>query len=625
MSVWQGMLGSRTQERGMSEERIHHTARRQPSEFLRYLIVITALLMYGLIVLGGFVRTTYGPGCPDWPLCYGHVLPPSTFSAWLDWVHRFVASIVGIFLVSATALAWAELTITHPVTRYLALTVPLLLVESGLGGLAVIRELPSQVVALHLALSLLILALVLLATVRAFLPLPVARKRSPLARVVDIALLLVYVFILTGALVTTSGAAWACQKWPLCEDGVWPANNPPALINVVHRYMALVIGGVLGLLVYRAWQDKRVQAPARQWSTIAAGLFLLGGVLGAVTVWLGFPPLMNALHLAVAAAMWGSLVLASAYAYQPVDDTLPVKPARPTRRKERAPRAGWRAYLGLMKPGIVLLLVITTVGGMSIAARGWPEWDLFLWTVIASILSAGGANALNSYQDRDIDGRMSRTARRPLPQNLVPPRNAMIFGLACVIAGVLIMAWKVNLLTAALTLVGAIWYAGVYTRLLKRRTVQNIVIGGAAGAMAPVVGWTAVTGRVDFLALILFALIFLWTPPHTWAFAILVLKDYEKVGIPMLPVVKGLDETTRQVVFYSWLMVGVTLLPAFTGTLGRTYLVGMLILNVLFLYLAYRLRREPTKATANRLYQYSNAYLYLGFALMAFDRMGGLL
>jgi len=220
---------------------------------------------------------------------------------------------------------------------------------------------------------------------------------------------------------------------------------------------------------------------------------------------------------------------------------------------------------------------------------------------------------------------MSRTARRPLPQNLVPPRNALIFGIVTVLLGTLIMAWQVNLLTALLTLIGAIWYAGVYTRLLKRRTVQNIVIGGAAGAMAPVVGWTAVTGRVDFLALVLFALIFLWTPPHTWAFTILVLKDYEKVNIPMLPVVRGLDETTRQILLYTWVMVGVTLLPVFLGLLGTAYLVGMLILNGIFLYLAYQLRRTPEKSIANRLYQYSNAYLYLGFALMAFDRMGGLL
>ena len=609
----------------MSEDSTLPTVRRQPSTFLRYLIIGTALLMYALIVLGGLVRTTPGPRCPDWPLCYGRLFPPPTFSAWLEWIHRFVASVVGIFLVGATALAWAELTITHPVTRYLALTVPLLLIESGLGGLAVIRELPAQVIAVHLALSLLMIALVLMAAVRAFLPSTLARRRSPLARLVDTTLLLVYVFILTGALVTTTGAAWVCQGWPLCKEGLWPADNPLALINLVHRYMTLIIGGMLGLLVYRTLQDTSVQPQARTWSLTAASLFLLGGLLGAINVWLNFPPLVNALHLAVAAGTWSALILTSAYAYQSTGETTPPQRREPSRRKARAPRAGWRAYFGLMKPGIVLLLVITTVGGMIIAARGWPDWDLFLWTVIASTLSAGGANALNSYYDRDIDGRMSRTARRPLPQNLVPPRNALIFGVGCVILGVLLMAWKVNGLTAVLTLIGAIWYAGIYTRLLKRRTVQNIVIGGAAGAMAPVVGWAAVTGRVDFLALILFALIFLWTPPHTWAFTILVLKDYEKVGIPMLPVVKGLDETTRQVVFYSWLMVVVTLLPAATGVLGRTYLVGMIILNAIFLYLAYRLRREPNKAIANRLYQYSNAYLYLGFALMAFDRMGGLL
>ncbi len=605
---------------------MHQTSSRAPSDLLRGLIVATAALMYALIVVGGIVRTTgSGLGCLDWPLCHGHLIPPPDLAAWLEWLHRFIASFVGLVLVAATAVAWAELTITHPVTRYLALTIPLLLVEAGLGGLAVIRELPSEVVALHLALSLLTIALVLLAAVRAFHPGVRRRQRAPLARTVDIALLLMYAFILTGALVTSTGAAWVCTEWPLCNGRLLPGSNLLAFVNVAHRYMSLVVGVALAALVYQAGTSARIDPRARTWSFAAGGLFVLGGIVGAVNVLTRFHAVANAAHLAVAAGTWIALVVASAHAYIPAAAEQAVAVREDTKERPRKPRGGWRAYLGLMKPGIVALLVITTIGGMVIAARGWPEWGLFFWTVLGSILSAGGANALNSYHDRDIDGLMSRTARRPLPQNLIPPRNALVFGMSAIVLGVLIMAWKVNLLTAVLTLVGAIWYAGIYTRLLKRRTVQNIVIGGAAGAMAPVVGWAAVTGRVDFLALVLFALIFLWTPPHTWAFAILVLKDYEKVNIPMLPVVKGLDETTRQVVLYSWLMAGVTLLPALLGVLGTIYLVGMLILNVIFLYLAYRLRREPVKAVANRLYQYSNAYLYLGFALMAFDRMGGLL
>lgn len=606
---------------------MHQTSSRTASEFLRALIVITAALMYALIVLGGVVRTTgSGLGCPDWPLCHGRLIPPPDLAAWLEWGHRFVAFFVGLFLVASTALAWAELTITHPVTRYLALTIPLLLAEAGLGGLAVIRELPSEVVALHLAFSLVTMALVVMAAVRAFRVGVVPRRpRAPLARLLDASLLLLYVFILTGALVTGSGAAWVCTQWPLCEGRLLPLGGRLAWINVLHRYMTVVVALVLLAVVVRARRAEAVERAARLWSYVAAGIFLFGGVVGAINVWTRFHAAANAAHLALAAATWVALVLASSHAYLPLSADQSASVVAQSGGRTKAPRPGWRAYVGLMKPGIVALLVITTIGGMVIAARGWPDWALLFWTVLASILSAGGANALNSYYDRDIDGLMSRTARRPLPQNLVAPRNALLFGGVCVVLGVVLMAWKVNLLAAALTLVGAIWYAGIYTRLLKRRTVQNIVIGGGAGAMAPVVGWAAVTGRVEFLALVLFALIFLWTPPHTWAFSILVLKDYQKVDIPMLPVVKGLDETTRQVIIYSWLMAAVTLLPSLVGALGATYLVGMLILNAIFLYLAYRLRREPVKAIANRLYQYSNAYLYLGFALMAFDRMGGLL
>ncbi len=598
---------------------------RTTSVLLRRLIWATALLIYGLIVFGGIVRvTSSGLGCPDWPLCHGHIIPPWDLAAWLEWGHRLVASVVGLFLIASTAVAWSQLTISHPVTRYLALTIPLLLIESGLGGLAVIRELPSEVIMLHLAMSLATLALVILAAVRAERP-HLSRVPSPSARSIRRMVILTYLFILTGALVTGTGAAWVCPDWPLCQGSVLPGPGILAWINVIHRFFTAFVGVALVGLALRVRRDTTLDPRARMWVYAALGFFLLGALVGALTVLSRFHAAINASHLAVAAAMWASLVLAMAQAYV-VEGAAEEAPSRQRKAREAQARSpGWRAYVGLMKPGIVALLVVTTVGGMIIAARGWPGWGLFFWTVVGSILSAGGANAINSYYDRDIDGLMARTARRPLPQGKIPPRRALTFALTLILAGVVILGVFVNTLVAVISLVGAFWYTVIYTRWLKRRTPQNIVIGGAAGAFAPVVGWAAATGRVDFLALVLFALIFLWTPPHTWAFAILTLRDYERVNIPMLPVVAGLDVTTRQVILYSWLMALVTLLPVALGLLGSTYFLGMVVLNLIFLYLAHLLRKHPDKHIANRLYQYSNAYLYLTFALMAFDRMGGLL
>lgn len=598
---------------------------------LRRLVLVSAILTYALIVFGGIVRTAgSGAGCPDWPLCHGRLIPPFELGVWIDWTHRLIASLVGLVVIASVAVAWLQLTVSHRVTRLLALSIPLLVLEGSLQGLAVIQDLPSQVVALHLTLSLIILALLLLSVVAAYRGSTAYRGRQhhPLYRWMVWATLAVYVLIITGAVVRGSSAGWACQGWPLCDGEILPRRGSLVLVNVIHRYLTAATGVLVIWLGYRACRERTLNPGARLWAGLAALVYFLEIVVGGLAVWLRFPVAVNALHLGLAATVWTCLVLSVAQA-----DVVGVEEHTGVRLGEEAPRwrrtrqaqSAWRAYVGLMKPGIVALLLVTTVAGMIIAARGMPPWKTLLWVLLGSTLSAGGANTLNSHYDRDIDGMMSRTARRPLPQGRVSPERALVFGLLCISAGILVMALFVNLAAALITLVGAFWYSVVYTRWLKRATVQNIVIGGAAGAMAPVVGWVAITNHLDFLALVLFGLIFLWTPPHTWAFAMLVERDYAQVQIPMLPVVAGPRETGRQVLLYTWLLVGITLLPVVFRQLGMTYFLGMLVLNGLFLYLAYQMRAHPEKHLASRVYQYSNAYLYLTFALMAFDRMGGLL
>ncbi len=591
---------------------------------LRYTLLLASFLVYSLIVLSGILRVTgSGLACPDWPLCHGALIPLGGWQVWLAWFHRLVTSLIGLALIAATALAWVQLTVSHPITRSLALTIPVLLVQAGLGGLAVIYRLPPGTVALHLALSLLILSFILRATVMAFEDRKERRPRhARFLHTLSLTLLLVYGVIVLGGFVTDTGAGTLCLGWPLCGGG--GLGNPLVWLNWVHRGSVGLVFLLLIWLLGRVGSDPTLFRDAKVWLGVGIVFYVLNALAGALQEWGIFPRVMAASHLGLAASTWAALNLSMGRAYATNQGA-----AQQSERGRRAKRTSeppmWRVYLSLMKPGIVTLLVVTTLAGMIIAARGWPGWPVFVWTMVASFLSAGGANALNSYHDRDIDGLMSRTARRPLPQGQVTARNALIFAVLNVVAGVLLMALFVNILSAFLMLVGAVWYAGLYTHWLKRSTVQNIVIGGAAGALAPVVGWTAVTGHVSALAGVLFALIFLWTPPHTWAFSLLVLKDYKRVGVPMLPLVHGVEVTTYQIVLYSWTMALATLVPVPLHLLGNTYLAGMVLLNGIFLYLAYQLRRHPEKSLANKLYQYSNAYLYLAFALMALDRMGGLL
>ena len=274
-------------------------------------------------------------------------------------------------------------------------------------------------------------------------------------------------------------------------------------------------------------------------------------------------------------------------------------------------------YVELTKPKVQSLLLFTTVTAMLIA--GEPSLALIVATCIGGYLSAGGAGAINHYFDRDIDAQMARTADRPVPSGRVSPRAALVYGCVLCALSIVWLTVLVNPLAAALSFAGFAGYVGVYTVWLKRRSVQNIVIGGAAGAVPPLVGWAAVTGSVNGLAVLLFAIVFFWTPAHFWALALLMKDEYAKVGVPMLPVVRGEDETRRQIVLYAVLTWAVSQLPFSAGSFGALYLVVSLVLGVTFIGLAVRLLRQPSRKAALQVYLYSLAYLALLFGAMVAD------
>ncbi len=274
-------------------------------------------------------------------------------------------------------------------------------------------------------------------------------------------------------------------------------------------------------------------------------------------------------------------------------------------------------YVTLTKPKVQLLLLLTTVTTMYVA--GDPSASLVALTVIGGSLSAGGAAAVNHYWDRDIDAQMARTATRPVPSGRVRPRSALIYGLVLAALSFLVLATTVNLLSAFLALSGFLGYVFVYTIWLKRSTPQNIVIGGAAGAVPPLVGWAAVTGGLDPAALYLFAIVFYWTPPHFWALSLLMKDEYARVGVPMMPVVHGEAETRRQILLYTVLLGVLTLLPVVFGFFGAIYAAAAVLLGGAFLTLSIRLQRRADRRSALRTYLFSLAYLALLFVAMVVD------
>jgi protoheme IX farnesyltransferase len=269
----------------------------------------------------------------------------------------------------------------------------------------------------------------------------------------------------------------------------------------------------------------------------------------------------------------------------------------------------------------VLLLVFTTLVAMIVASDGNLKFDVVLATLIGGALSAGGSSVINQYYDRDMDAKMTRTARRPIPSGRVEPLNALLFGLALIVWSTLILGVFVNWLAAALALGGAVYYVVIYTILLKRNTVVNILIGGGAGAMPVLVGWAAATGGLSYQAFILFAIVFYWTPPHSWALALLVNSDYTRANVPMMPVARGEAVTRQQILLYSILLLLISLLPVVFGFLSTIYLLAAVALGLGLIRAAVNLIREQTGAAARRAYKFSTAYLAFIFMAMIFDKI----
>src|SRR5688500_12343813 len=587
------------------------------------LAVAAAVATFVLLAVGGLVRATdSGLGCPDWPLCFGDWLPPADLHAWIEHSHRLVAAVFVGPLVGAVGL----ITVFSHRRRDLPLLVAavvagvLVIVQSLLGAAVVLQGLAAELVTAHLAMALTVFAAVIFIAERASAgPMPTAHAGPGLTRIVAITAVALFAQMLLGSWVTRHHAGLAFGDFPLLDGSVLPSiAGSEQAVPFAHRALSVVVS----LLV--AWSavaiHRSTDAPvARRLATWMVVLIVVQSALGGLNVVSRLSAFFVVPHLAIGAALWGASVwlLLTTRRLRPSEVWLRVPVAH-----QPGPIDSVRAYIALIKPRIIELLLVTTVPTMVLAEQGIPSLWLMAAVVIGGTLAAGGANALNMYVDRDIDPVMRRTRQRPLPQHSVAPRNALVFGVGLSLVAFAWLAMTVNLLSALLAVSAIAFYVFVYTIWLKRTTPQNIVIGGAAGCVPVLVAWAAMTVEIGLPALVLFAIIFYWTPPHFWALALRYRGDYAAANVPMLPVVRGEAETARQIVLYTIALIAVSLLLLPAAGMGWIYLVAAVGLGVVFLWSALRLRADASSGRAAiSLFRYSISYLTLLFAAVAADAL----
>ncbi len=589
---------------------------------LRNILLAATIAVFALVVSGGLVSNSdAGMACPDWPTCFGSWTPPPA-SAALDFAHRLSTALVLPIVLAAFWAARRDASVPRWMKFSIYLALGMLALQISLGALIVTS---SQVggsawlSTAHLGLSLIILGSLAGATTGAFLSINRERLEthawkysSAFGRLSLLTLGSLFLLLASGAVVSGMDASQACPGWPLC-NGFGLPENPLGWIAMGHRTLVLGMGGLIGWFVWRAWLTQRSNTPVLVASTATGVLFFAQALMGARLA-AGFPPSLMVLHQTTAVAVWVSMVVQVILVGQTIYQS------------DEEQRGSFslnmlKDFIMLTKPVVVALLLVTTYAGMVIGARAWPEFWLSFWTLLGGFMAAGGSGAINQYIDRYDDLQMQRTQNRPIPAGRLTPGEGLAFGVGLALASFYLVAAAVNILAALLTLAGIIYYVLIYSLLLKKTTVQNIVIGGGAGAIPPLVGWAAATGSLNIPSLFLFAVVFMWTPPHFWALALVRRKDYARAGVPMLPVVRGEKATRWQILIYTLELVALTLLLPLIGLGGSIYLVGAATLGGWLILAAWKLWKEGGNRVAWKMYRYSSMYLALLFVILMVDAL----
>ncbi len=605
-----------------------------------WVAIAAATATFGQISLGSFVRVSgAGLACPDWPLCHGRLIPPLDYYVLIEYSHRLFGSLV-ILLVAALFVQTMLATLlrrgdAQRVLLPASVAFGFLIFVAVLGGITVLAHLPPMIVTLHLATAETVFAALIVSAVvasgagsriRAALH-SADVDPSRLIRWSLIVLIATMLSILSGAYVVAEGATIVCggglSGWPLCDGNLIPATERQA-IQLAHRLVVLGALFASVILVRIAWAHRDQSRLIGRVALVLVHVLVLQILVGALIPWMNFDQFPRVLHIALATGMWGSAVLlialVSGWTVALTRTDTGNVPARGGEGGTGTSPSFLMDLVTLTKPRVMILLLVTATGGMVLASRGMPPLSIAAAVLIGGALASGGAGSINHGLEGGIDRAMVRTRQRPVASGRISPQFAITFGVALNVASFALLASVANVLAASLAVGGSLFYVFVYTMWLKRTTVQNIVIGGAAGAVPPLVGWAGVTGGLDLPALYLFAIIFFWTPPHFWALSLLIQDDYARANVPMLPVVQG-ETATQWSIFLYVVLVNLLAVMFFlsTNSLGFLYLGVVLVLGGLFGYYAWRLLKEKHRAATLRLYKYSILYLALVFLVVMVD------
>ncbi len=411
-----------------------------------------------------------------------------------------------------------------------------------------------------------------------------------------------------GRLVTLQNIESACAQWPLCAP-----ENSAGWLALTHQLSAIGAGLLMTAFFFSAWKNYRHDIRILPLVTVISVAYFGEALIGSVQLARGFQLHLVVLHGVTSVLVWAGLV---ALIYISATDAPQAISYAPVGFGLRA-----RDLLTLTKPIVVLLLLATTITTLLAGLGGWPPFPLAFFTLTGGALAAGGSSALNQFIDRNLDKNMQRTENRPLAAGRMFPAEGLSFALMLCLLSYFVLACFVNFAAAALSLAGIFYYVVIYSIWLKTLTVQNIVIGGGAGAIPPMVGWAAATGRVDVVSLLLFAIVFFWTPPHFWALAIVRREDYARAGVPMLPVVRGEAETRRQIWIYTLELFAITLLLPIFQLSGVIYLVSAILLGLWMIWAAWRVLKIEGNKVAWQMYRWSSMYLLFLFVAFMIDAM----
>lgn len=603
---------------------------------------VWTVLAYSCVVIlfGAFVRASLsGDGCgTSWPLCGDAILPStSDLKRLIEFTHRATSGLTLLFVAGLYVMARKRFEVGDIVRKSAGWALVFTLVSAGIGALLVIfswvthdRSLGRAItMPLHLINTFLLLGSLTICAYTATHREKVSLKnQGPVGTALKASLIGMFVLGASGAISAMGKTAFSTEleaTQSLADRlNLHLGENAHVLLRggISHPLLATSIA-VMILMVCNFVTSRRDSREVHQWAKVTAGFILVELAFGVLNLVMSAPVWMQLVHLALALGAWISIVMlavtaASAPAIAEPKQELSENPPTPPINE----KATVKDYITLTKPRVISLLLFTTIVSMFIAQPGWPGGWLILAVAIGGYMAAGSANTFNMIVERDLDVAMERTSHRPTVTQRISNKAAFWFAMALGLGSFALLWAAANLLAASMAMAGLLFYVFIYTLLLKRRTWQNIVIGGAAGAFPPLVGYAAVSGELNTLAWFLFAIIFTWTPVHFWALAILIKDDYAKAGVPMLPVIHGDRATVIQIVLYAFVTAIISVIPLLQKQVGLFYLLGSAVLNLVLVVQSLQLLRHTDRPHAKALFKYSMVYLALFFVVIAVDRAG---